>query len=312
MGPQPPALISPRGEGDRWQSPSSLPRSRAWLGTSSRVLGGFTDHDGYFENDDYVVTFAVGHLFELLPPEEVDEKYKRWTLDNAAHPSRASSRYKPKAGQSERIRTIKKLLARDDVDDGRERLRRRPRGRADLPRDRRPPRLEQKPVRRLWLQSMTDQRDPRGLRRTPARARSSRGWPRRRLPRAVRLADRHERDAGAHQAAQEPQGEDRLVGGAGPDADARDAGGAEIEILAHVPAPLLARHRQLRARGTDLRGELVRPGLRARTTTTRPPGRPHLRRGARPGHRRPGAGRAGERPARRASPRASRRRRSST
>ena len=48
----------------------------------ARVLGGCTEHDGYFENDDHVVTFAVGHLFELLPPEEVDEKYKRWTLDN--------------------------------------------------------------------------------------------------------------------------------------------------------------------------------------------------------------------------------------
>ena len=29
----------------------------------------------------YVVTFAVGHLFELLEPEELDAKYKRWTLD---------------------------------------------------------------------------------------------------------------------------------------------------------------------------------------------------------------------------------------
>jgi len=45
------------------------------------VLGGFTDHEGYFESDTHLVTFAVGHLFELLTPEEVDEKYKRWTLD---------------------------------------------------------------------------------------------------------------------------------------------------------------------------------------------------------------------------------------
>ena len=37
----------------------------------AKVLGGCTDHDGYFENADYVVTFAVGHLFELLPPEEI-------------------------------------------------------------------------------------------------------------------------------------------------------------------------------------------------------------------------------------------------
>ena len=34
----------------------------------SQVLGGFDEHEGYYENDDYVVTFAVGHLFELLSP----------------------------------------------------------------------------------------------------------------------------------------------------------------------------------------------------------------------------------------------------
>ena len=36
------------------------------------ALGGFQDHDGYWESDDYLVTFAVGHLLELLSPEEID------------------------------------------------------------------------------------------------------------------------------------------------------------------------------------------------------------------------------------------------
>ena len=45
-----------------------------------QALGGFRKHDGYWESDDLVVTFAVGHLFELLEPEEIDPKYKRWTL----------------------------------------------------------------------------------------------------------------------------------------------------------------------------------------------------------------------------------------
>jgi DNA topoisomerase-3 len=119
------------------------------------VLDGFTDHDGYFENDDYVVTFAVGHLFELLPPEEVDPKYKAWTLANLPIlPERFS--YRPKQGQSERIRTIKKLLARDDVDQvinacdaGRE---------GELIFREIVDHLESsKPVQRLWLQSMTNQ-----------------------------------------------------------------------------------------------------------------------------------------------------------
>jgi DNA topoisomerase-3 len=119
------------------------------------ALGGFTDHDGWYENDEFVITFAVGHLFELLPPEEIDEKYKRWTLD--VLPILPDEfRYKPKQGQSERVRTIRKLLERKDVDSvinacdaGRE---------GELIFREIVEHLgSQKPIRRLWLQSMTDE-----------------------------------------------------------------------------------------------------------------------------------------------------------
>ena len=77
-----------------------------------RVLGGFTEHDGYEENDEYIVTFAVGHLFELLEPEEHDEKYKAWTLEVLpVLPNDDGFQIKPKKGQSERIRTIAQLAA---------------------------------------------------------------------------------------------------------------------------------------------------------------------------------------------------------
>ena len=120
----------------------------------AKVLGGFTENDGYFESDDYIVTFAVGHLFELLPPEEVDEKYKRWTLD--ALPILPDSyRYRPKKGQRDRIRVIDKLLKRDDVDvvvnacdAGRE---------GELIFREIVDHLQSdKTIQRLWLQSMTD------------------------------------------------------------------------------------------------------------------------------------------------------------
>ena len=32
------------------------------------ALGGFREEEGYFERDDMLVTFAVGHLYELLAP----------------------------------------------------------------------------------------------------------------------------------------------------------------------------------------------------------------------------------------------------
>jgi len=117
------------------------------------VLSGFAEHDGYWESDEYVVTFSVGHIVELLSPEDVDPLYKRWTLDTLPILP-GEFKLKQKAGQSERIRTIKKLLARDDVDvvvnacdAGRE---------GELIFREILEFLEcRKPTKRLWLQSMT-------------------------------------------------------------------------------------------------------------------------------------------------------------
>ncbi|MDJ0787361.1 MAG: DNA topoisomerase, partial [Myxococcota bacterium] len=117
------------------------------------ALGGFREEDGYWESDDYVVTFAVGHLLELLEPEEVDEKYKRWVLDVLPIlPERFQ--LKKKKGQSDRIRTIDKLAKRDDVD--------RVVNACDAGREGELIFRElaqfldfQKPIHRLWLQSMT-------------------------------------------------------------------------------------------------------------------------------------------------------------
>ncbi len=117
------------------------------------VLGGFTEHDGFWESDDFVVTFSVGHIVELLAPEDVDPIYKRWTLDTLPILP-GEFKLKPKSGQSERIRTIKKLLFRKDVDfvvnacdAGRE---------GELIFREILEYLEcDKPTKRLWLQSMT-------------------------------------------------------------------------------------------------------------------------------------------------------------
>ena len=81
----------------------------------AEALGGFTEHDGYWESDGFVLTFAVGHLFELLEPEELDPKYKRWTLD-VLPILPEQFQLKKKKGQTDRIRTLEKLLARKDVD----------------------------------------------------------------------------------------------------------------------------------------------------------------------------------------------------
>jgi DNA topoisomerase III len=118
------------------------------------ALGGFREQDGYFESDSYYLTWAVGHLFELLEPEEIDEVYKRWTLDTLPIIPE-QFRTKPKPGQTARVRLIKKLLESPDVDSvvnacdaGRE-------GELIF-REIVEHFGSRKPIRRLWLQSMTE------------------------------------------------------------------------------------------------------------------------------------------------------------
>ena len=80
------------------------------------ALGGFEASGEHWESDGYVVTFSVGHIVELLSPEEFDEKWKRWTLEVLPIiPDRF--RLKQKADDGERVDAIKALLERDDIDD---------------------------------------------------------------------------------------------------------------------------------------------------------------------------------------------------
>ena len=44
----------------------------------ARALGGFVRHGDYFENDDYVLSSAVGHLVEIAAPEQYDVKREEW------------------------------------------------------------------------------------------------------------------------------------------------------------------------------------------------------------------------------------------
>jgi len=47
----------------------------------ARVLGCRNKQSGAFENEKYIVTWALGHLVTLADPEAYDEKYKTWRLE---------------------------------------------------------------------------------------------------------------------------------------------------------------------------------------------------------------------------------------
>ena len=123
------------------------------------VVGKFDKHEDHFENEQYVVTSAVGHLVEIQAPEEFDVKRGKWSFANLpVIPPRFD--LKPVDKTKARLNAVVKQAKRKDVtalinacDAGREgelifRL------------------IEQyaggskplgKPVQRLWLQSMTPQ-----------------------------------------------------------------------------------------------------------------------------------------------------------
>jgi DNA topoisomerase-3 len=49
----------------------------------ARVLPGtFKKQEGYLEADEYVLTWAVGHLVQLAEPDEYNPKYKSWRMED--------------------------------------------------------------------------------------------------------------------------------------------------------------------------------------------------------------------------------------
>ena len=119
----------------------------------AKALGGFTKKDDYFENDEFVVSSAVGHLLEITVPPESEIKRGKWTFAALPHiPPHFDLR--PIAKTESRLKLLKRLIKRKDVDSlinacdaGRE-------GELIFRYIIQHAKAK-KPIRRLWLQSMT-------------------------------------------------------------------------------------------------------------------------------------------------------------
>src|SRR5881398_1810737 len=78
--------------------------------------GSFENNDSYYESEDTIVTFAVGHLVELINPEDYDERFKKWRMaDLPIVPEEFRLRARDKK-TAKQLKAIHKLLQRDDVD----------------------------------------------------------------------------------------------------------------------------------------------------------------------------------------------------
>lgn len=127
----------------------------------ARALGKIPKKDDIFENDDYVVTSAIGHLVELCLPAEMDKKRGKWSFANLPIIPEAFD-LKPIEKSESRFKLIKRLLKRADIgevinacDAGREgelifHYMMKLAG-------------NKKPEKRLWLQSMTAEAIQKGF-----------------------------------------------------------------------------------------------------------------------------------------------------
>jgi DNA topoisomerase-3 len=122
----------------------------------ARVLPGpFQKHEGWLEGPEHTITWAVGHLAQLAEPDEYDPKFKRWRMDDLPIVPEHFKLVVRDERSRKQMSVVTRQLAREDVelvvnacDAGRE-------GelifaylyeKANA----------SKPVRRLWLSSMTN------------------------------------------------------------------------------------------------------------------------------------------------------------
>jgi DNA topoisomerase III len=82
----------------------------------ARALGKVPKKGDHYENDQYVISYALGHLVELEMPEDIDKKkYGFWRLETLPIIPHTFG-LKPIEDSKERFNALKKLLARKDID----------------------------------------------------------------------------------------------------------------------------------------------------------------------------------------------------
>jgi DNA topoisomerase III len=75
------------------------------------------DEAVFLESDEYVITWAVGHLVQLAEPEEYDEKWKRWRMADLPIVPPDGFKLVPRDAKSKKqLKLVETLLKRDDIE----------------------------------------------------------------------------------------------------------------------------------------------------------------------------------------------------
>ncbi|MBR6402782.1 MAG: type IA DNA topoisomerase [Eubacterium sp.] len=119
--------------------------------------------DGFIEDDNYIVTWCVGHLVGMSYPDAYDPALKRWSMDTIPFIPE-TYKYEVISTVSKQFNVVKQLLNREDVetiyvctDSGREGeyIYRLVDMQAGVPKD--------KDRRRVWIDSQTEEEILRGI-----------------------------------------------------------------------------------------------------------------------------------------------------
>jgi len=123
----------------------------------AKVLKANTKKDGYLEGNGYKISWALGHLIQLVNPDTYDKKYKSWSMkDLPIIPEEFKVEVIKNKGSKEQFKVLKALLSESDLaevvcatDAGREGelifrfIYKHAKATA--------------PIKRLWISSQTDQ-----------------------------------------------------------------------------------------------------------------------------------------------------------
>lgn len=120
----------------------------------ARVLSCSKKGNGYFESEKYIVTWALGHLVTLADPEAYDDKYKAWQIETLPIlPSRLKLVVIKQSGKQFNIvrdlmhkKEVREIIIATDAGREGELVARWILEKANV----------KKPVKRLWISSVTD------------------------------------------------------------------------------------------------------------------------------------------------------------
>ena len=81
----------------------------------AQILGAKVKHDGYFEGNDYCVTWTFGHLCTLKEPADYTDMWKRWSLSSLPMiPQRFGIKLIDQESIKRQFKVIETLIAKAD------------------------------------------------------------------------------------------------------------------------------------------------------------------------------------------------------